>query len=198
MTWALLNAGRIVFRGARAGGLDTGSSLPFPGIVPRSQADCRLLRVIRETAANIHKSRSAHVSDPHAVRNGLVVRGHVWGPLRASLRTSLALGERRSDEKPKENERHLRVPHHENSSDLHKGRLPRDAWFLPLRRPVQFEREVRHGRNAAMGDQVIDAAERCGACERAWHPDGTEMAPKLERGWMRVPTSTIEHRRRAA
>jgi hypothetical protein len=49
-----------------------------------------------------------------------------------------------------------------------------------------------------MGDQVIDAAERCGACERAWHPDGTEMAPKLERGWMRVPTSTIEHRRRAA
>lgn len=45
---------------------------------------------------------------------------------------------------------------------------------------------------------ALDAAERCGACERAWHPDGTEMAPKLERGWMLVPAWMVERVRRAA
>ena len=45
---------------------------------------------------------------------------------------------------------------------------------------------------------ALDAAERCGACERAWHPDGTEMAPKLERGWMLVPVAMVERRRFAA
>ena len=45
---------------------------------------------------------------------------------------------------------------------------------------------------------AIDAAERCGACERHWHSDGTEMAPKLERGWMLVPVGMVARRRVAA
>ncbi|MGA4552353.1 hypothetical protein [Methylorubrum aminovorans] len=34
---------------------------------------------------------------------------------------------------------------------------------------------------------ALDAAERIGACERSFHLDGTEMAPRLERGFTITP-----------
>ena len=45
---------------------------------------------------------------------------------------------------------------------------------------------------------ALAAAERCGACKHAWHTDGTELAPKLERGWMLVPAGMVERARRVA
>lgn len=46
---------------------------------------------------------------------------------------------------------------------------------------------------------ALDAAERMRLCERAFHPDGTELSPRLDRGVMLVPARMLcSARRRAA
>jgi hypothetical protein len=46
--------------------------------------------------------------------------------------------------------------------------------------------------------QMLDRAEAWAACERRWHPDGTELAPRLARGFSLLPERMIADRRRAA
>lgn len=43
---------------------------------------------------------------------------------------------------------------------------------------------------------ALDAAEAMGACERSFHLDGTELAPRLERGFTITPMA--QRARRAA
>ncbi|MEE7478445.1 hypothetical protein [Methylobacterium hispanicum] len=44
---------------------------------------------------------------------------------------------------------------------------------------------------------ALAAAARAGACERDGLPDGTERAPRLERGWMLFPQASHGVTRRA-
>ncbi len=45
---------------------------------------------------------------------------------------------------------------------------------------------------------ALYTVEQCAAYKRHWHPDGTELAPRLERGWMLVLARMVERVRRAA
>ncbi|MDP4005093.1 hypothetical protein [Methylobacterium sp. NEAU K] len=46
---------------------------------------------------------------------------------------------------------------------------------------------------------ALDAAESMRVCERAFHPDGSELTPRLDRGVMLVPAQMLPSvRRRAA
>lgn len=38
---------------------------------------------------------------------------------------------------------------------------------------------------------MIEMAEEWGACARAWHLDGTELAPRLERAWFILPRAMV-------
>lgn len=45
---------------------------------------------------------------------------------------------------------------------------------------------------------AIDTAERMLACERSFHPDGTERTPRLDRGFFLVPVRSRASERAAA
>lgn len=45
---------------------------------------------------------------------------------------------------------------------------------------------------------ALDAAESMRLCERSFHPDGTELAPRLDRGVMLVPARMLPSRQRRA
>lgn len=59
---------------------------------------------------------------------------------------------------------------------------------------------IHEGRVVATGTYaaILDEAESLGVCARAWHPDGTEFAPKLVRGWMVLPEAMADRQMRRA
>lgn len=59
---------------------------------------------------------------------------------------------------------------------------------------------THHGVVVARGtyQQMLDTAEEWRVLERAWHPDGTEMAPRwIERGYSLAPQASSGQRRAA-
>ena len=59
---------------------------------------------------------------------------------------------------------------------------------------------LRDGRSLFSGayDACLDHAEEIGACQRTWHFDGTEFAPRFIRGLMLVPAAMVSRTRRRA
>lgn len=52
---------------------------------------------------------------------------------------------------------------------------------------------LHDGRIAARGSyaEILDTGEAWQVIARAWHPDGTELAPRLERGWTVAPAAMV-------